>query len=239
MHKTLKGSSPIAKLSCTKSVCRHLEPRAPAVQGTSQSAPTPPAGSQHSCQPTVNSMYYPSMDVSSGKGVVRGRRGQQLEFALQLSEPGYKDGGCSATQIPRWLFSVRGAQGRTHMHQLWHAYCRQYAMWQQADGCRTVVVQCAWRVGSYTHASAVARIRHVAACRRVRQRPKEWLNNVEAEAEWMGPFTNVCKRWHTVQKSRSGWVLSRVLGCIYDRYHTQHHARPSTPRHALANQAEV
>ena len=34
--------------------------------------------STHSKNPFIT----PSMDISSGKGVVRGRRGQQLEFAL-------------------------------------------------------------------------------------------------------------------------------------------------------------
>ena len=43
----------------------------------------PPAGSRHSCQPTVKLHILPhGMKFSSGKGVVRGCGGQQLEFAL-------------------------------------------------------------------------------------------------------------------------------------------------------------
>ena len=45
------------------------------------SAPTPPVGSQHSCQPTVKLHILPhSMDFSSGNGVVR----QQLGFTVQV-----------------------------------------------------------------------------------------------------------------------------------------------------------
>ena len=48
-------------------------------------APTPPAGSQHSCQPTVKLYILPLVwGFSSGEGVVRGRRGQQLEFAAGI-----------------------------------------------------------------------------------------------------------------------------------------------------------
>ena len=46
-----------------------------------QSDPATPAGSQHQCQPTVKLYITPSMDISSGKGVVRGRGVQQLAFA--------------------------------------------------------------------------------------------------------------------------------------------------------------
>ena len=51
-------------------------------QGILQSAPTPPVGSQHSCQPSKTPYVNPSMHVSSWEGVVRGRRGQQLKFAF-------------------------------------------------------------------------------------------------------------------------------------------------------------
>ena len=44
--------------------------------------PTPPVGSQHSCQPTVKTLYHPLVWIfSSGKGVVWRHRGQQLGFA--------------------------------------------------------------------------------------------------------------------------------------------------------------
>ena len=48
-----------------------------------QSTPAPPVGSQHSFQPTVQLHTLPLAWISpSGNGVVRGRRGQQLEFTL-------------------------------------------------------------------------------------------------------------------------------------------------------------
>ena len=55
------------------------------VQGKLQ-RPHAPMGSQQSCQPTVKLyvLITPSMDFSSEKGVVRGRRGQQLGFTLML-----------------------------------------------------------------------------------------------------------------------------------------------------------
>ena len=54
-----------------------------------QSAPTPPVGSQHSYEPTVKPHILPhGMDFHSGKGVVRGRRGQQLGFAVIWGMPG-------------------------------------------------------------------------------------------------------------------------------------------------------
>ena len=61
-------------------------------QGTLQSAPHAPGGvaafmSAHSKTPYIT----PSMDFSYGKGVVRGRRGQQLEFALRMGQPLYRE----------------------------------------------------------------------------------------------------------------------------------------------------
>ena len=48
-----------------------------------QSDPTPPVGSQYSCQPTVKLHILSLVWIfTSWKGVVRGRRGQQLGFAL-------------------------------------------------------------------------------------------------------------------------------------------------------------
>ena len=65
-------------------LCAHEAPNPDPLQGNLQSARAPPVGSRHSCQPTVKLSPYitPSMNVSSGKGVVRGRRGKQLGFAL-------------------------------------------------------------------------------------------------------------------------------------------------------------
>ena len=51
-------------------------------QGTLQSAPTPPVGSQHSCQPTVKLHILPLVWIFTlGKGWYGGTGGQQLKFA--------------------------------------------------------------------------------------------------------------------------------------------------------------
>ena len=55
---------------------------ATADQETLQSPPPSPVGSQHSSAHSKTPHITHSMDFSSGKGVVRVRRGQQLEFAL-------------------------------------------------------------------------------------------------------------------------------------------------------------
>ena len=66
-------------------------PHAPSGVAAFMSAPTPPVGSRHSCQPTVNLHILPLvLRFSSGKGVVRGhrgRRGRQLECTLPPVPP--------------------------------------------------------------------------------------------------------------------------------------------------------
>ena len=72
----------------------------------------PPAGSRHSCQPILKLHILPhSMNFSSGKGVVRGCEGQQLEFALM--DDGFTDLIAIPAAAPRVL-SQKAVAYHTH-----------------------------------------------------------------------------------------------------------------------------
>ena len=91
-------------MSSSRDITEH--PRAPSGVAAFMSAPTPPVGSQHSCQPTVKLHMLPLVWIfSSGKGLVRGRRGhrgQQLGFALPVPETSKLNMGEGGGAGPCW-----------------------------------------------------------------------------------------------------------------------------------------
>ena len=107
-------------------------------QGTLQSAPHAPSGasrvaafmSAHSKTPYIT----PGMDFPSGKGVVRERRGQQLEFSLTVSHLCDQQPIKLHRSLP---YSTTHPCCLRHMHA-WHARIRQggvpwYGMvWQRS-----------------------------------------------------------------------------------------------------------